>query len=227
MFIHKIFISHFESVKLANNYENFDNLETSLRKSSVIQERVNLVSTHMYKQFLDYQHANMNTNEMFLRMIDDLQAVVETLKQSFSSRGITTQNIYLEVDPQKTVAVLNILWHKISFTTRCNYQPQAFFRENDAPLFSCRIMAIKGSYQEIVKNAPEDEMQILLESEISSLFVPPEKTQSCIITIRHLANREFYLNQMDSAREFVLKVLETVCGGGVYHEMGTRKSFNI
>lgn len=212
---------------MAGNYENFDNLETSMRKSSVIQERVNLVSTHMYKQFLDYQHANMNTNEIFLRMVEDLQAVVETLKQSFSSRGITTQNIYLEVDPQKTVAVISILWHKITFTTRCNYQPQAYFRENDAPLFSCRIMAIKGSYHELIKPQVEDEMLILLDNEISSLFVPPEKTQNCIITIRHLANREFYLNQMDCAREFVLKVLETVCGGGVYHEMGTRKSFNI
>lgn len=212
---------------MANNYENFDNLETSLRKSSVIQERVNLVSTHMYKQFLDYQHANLNTNEMFLRMIDDLQAVVETLKQSFSSRGITTQNIYLETDTQKTVAVINILWHKFSFTTRCNYTPQAFFRENDAPLFSGRIMAIRGGYHELMKNVHEDEMQVLLDSEIASLFVPAEKTQNTIITIRHLANREFYLNQMDSPREFVLKVVETICGGGVYHEMGTRKSFNI
>lgn len=212
---------------MANNYENFDNLETSLRKSSVIQERVNLVSTHMYKQFLDYQHANMNTNEMFLRMIDDLQAVVETLKQSFSSRGITTQNIYLEVDPQKTVAFINILWHKFSFTTRCNYQPQAFFRENDAPLFSGRIMALRGNYHELVKTQNDDEMQILLDSEVASLFVPAEKTQNTIITIRHLANREFYLNQMDSPREFVLKVVETICGGGLYHDMGTRKSFNI
>ena len=212
---------------MANDYENFDNLETSFRKSSVIQERVNLVSTHMYKQFLDYQHANMNVNESFLRMIDDLQAVIETLKQSFSSRGITTQNIYLEVDAQKTVAVINILWHKISFTTRCNYQPQAFFRENDAPLFSCRIMAIKGNYHELIKTTKDDEMQILLENEISSLFIPADKVQNTIITIRHLANREFYLNQMDAPREFVLKVVETICGGGVYHEMGTRKSFNI
>lgn len=181
----------------------------------------------MYKQFLDYQHANMNTNEMFLRMLDDLQAVVETLKQSFASRGITTQNIYLETDAQKTIAVINILWHKFSFTTRCNYQPQAFFRENDAPMFSGRIMALRGSYYDLVKNLKEDEMQTLLESEIASLFVPAEKTQNTIITIRHLANKEFYLNQMDSPREFVLKVVEIICGGGVYHEMGTRKSFNI
>ncbi|HNW26347.1 MAG TPA: hypothetical protein PLG15_02660 [Candidatus Gastranaerophilaceae bacterium] len=213
---------------MVNNYENFDNLETSIRKSSVIQERVNLVSTHMYKQFLDYQHASLNTNEVFLRMTDDLQAVVETLKQSFSSRGITTQNIYLEVDVQKTVAVINILWHKISFTTRCNFQPQALFRGNEvSPLFSSRIMAVKGSYYELMKNIKDDEMEILLDNEIASLFVPPDKTQNSIMTIRHLANKEFFLNQMDAPREFVLKVTETVCGGGVYHEMGTRKTFNI
>lgn len=212
---------------MVDNYENFDNLETSFRKSSVIQERVGLVSTHMYKQFLDYQHANMNINECFVRMIDDLQTVVETLKQAFSSRGVTTQNIYMEVDAQKTVAVINILWHKISFTTRCNYQPQALFRENDIPLFSCRIMAIRGNYHELVKSSHDDEMQVLLENEVASLFVPAEKIQNTIITIRHLANKEFHLNQMDAPREFVLKVIETICGGGVYHEMGSRKTFNI
>jgi hypothetical protein len=212
-----------------DNYENFDNLETSLRKSSVIQERVGLVSTHMYKQFLDYQHAMMNTNEMFLRMLDDLNAVVETLKQSFSARGITTQNIYLEVDSQKTVIFINILWQKISFTTRCNYQPQALFRESAAPLFSGRIIAVRGNYYDLMKKVTEqnDEMTTLLDNEIASLFVPAEKTQNSIITIRHLANKEFYLNPMDSGREFALKVIEIICGGGVYHEMGTRKSFNI
>lgn len=227
MFVHKIYLVVSRECKLANNYENFDNLETSFRKSSVIQERVNLVSTHMYKQFLDYQHANMNTNEAFLRMIEDLQTVVDALKQSFASRGITTQNIYMEVDAQKTVAVINILWHKISFTTRCNYQPQAFFKENDAPLFSCRIMAIRGNYHELMKSSKDEEMQTLLDNEVASVYIPADKIQNTIITIRHLANREFYLNQMDAPREFVLKVIETICGGGVYHEVGTRKTFNI
>jgi len=50
---------------MLNNFESFDNSETSARKSALIQERVGLVSTHMYKQFLDYQHANVNTNEIF------------------------------------------------------------------------------------------------------------------------------------------------------------------
>ena len=212
-----------------NNYENFDNLDTSYRKASVIQERVALVSTHMYKQFLDYQHANMNTANIFMQMIDNLQTVVDSLKQSFSSRGITAQNISVERDNQKTIVILNILWHEISFTTRCNHQPQALFRENEAPMFSGRIMAVRGNYNEIVRGVKNhaEEMEKLLEHEISSLFVPPDKSQNTIMKIRHLSNREFYLNQMDSSREFVLKVVETICGGGFYHEEGSRKSFNI
>lgn len=215
--------------KLLNNYENFDNSETSARKSSLIQERVNLVSTHMYKQFLDYQHATMNSNEIFQRMIDNLQVVSETLKQSFSSRGITTQNIYVDTDVQRSVAIINILWHKMSFTTRCNFQPQALYRDDGKHLFSGRIMAIKGNYNEIMKgvNDHDEEMVRLLDNEIASLFIPAEQNQNCILKIRHLPNREFYLNQLDAPREFVLKVVETICGGGFYHEEGARKSFNI
>lgn len=213
---------------LINNYESFDNSETSAR-NSLIQERIGLVSTHMYKQFLDYQHANVNTNEIFAGMVDNLQAVVETLKEAFSSRGITTQNIYVDTDVQKSVVVVNILWHKMSFTTRCNYQPQALYREKNMHLFAGRIMAIKGNYNDLMKNVQshDEEMVRLLDNEVASLFVPAESNQNSIMKIRHLPNREFYLNQVDAPREFVLKVVETICGGGLYHEEGSRKSFNI
>jgi len=214
---------------LLNNYESFDNSETSLRKSALIQERVGLVSTHMYKQFLDYQHATVNTNEIFYGMAENLQDVVETLKEAFASRNVTTQNIYLDLDPQKSVIIVNILWHKISFTTRCNFQPQALYRENGQHVFSGRIMAIRGNYYEIMKGVTEhdEEMVRLLDNEVASLFVPAETNQNSIMKIKHLANREFYLNQVDAPREFVLKVIETICGGGFYHEEGARKSFNI
>ena len=214
---------------MLNNFENFDNSETSARKSSLIQERVSLVSTHMYKQFLDYQHATVNTNDIFSRMIDNLQSVSEALRQSFSSRNITTQNIYVETDPQKSVAIINILWHEISFTTRCNYQPQALYRENGDHLFSDRIMAIRGNYNKVMQGVKDhdDEMGRLLEHEVASLFVPAEQNQNSILKIKHLSNREFYLNQTDAPREFVLKVIETICGGGFYHEEGARKQFNI
>ena len=77
-----------------------------------------------------------------------------------------------------------------------------------------------------VKNRHEM-MERLLDKEVASLFVPADKSQNCIFKIRHLSNREFFLNSTDASREFVLKVVETICGGGLYHEEGSRKSFNI
>ncbi len=214
---------------MSKSYESFNNSETSFRKSTLIQERIGLVSTHMYKQFLDYQHATLNTAEIFVEMIDNLKAIADSLKQSFASRGVTTQNIYVDYDKDKTVVVINILWHTISFTTRCNYEPQALFRESAPPMFSGRIMAINGNYNELTENIASRNqiMEILLDKEVASLYVPADKTQNSIFKIRHLSNREFFLNNTDASREFVLKVIETICGGGLYHEEGSRKSFNI
>lgn len=214
---------------MSRSYESFNNSETAIRKSSLIQERVSLVSTHMYKQFLDYQHSTINTTEIFSEMINNLKEIAESLKQSFSSRGITTENIYVNYDKEKTVAVINILWHTISFTMRCNYEPQALEREGNPPMFSGRIMAISGNYNELMEGitSRNEMMARLLDKEVASLYVPADKTQNSIFKIRHLSNREFFLNSADASREFVLKVIETICGGGLYHEEGKRKSFNI
>ncbi len=204
---------------MENNFNSFDNLETSIRKSSVIQERINLVSTHMYKQFLEFQRSTMNAQEIFVKITDNLQATVEYLKQSFGARGVATDNIYFEENSDNSVIVLHILWHTISLTTRWNNQPQALYRGVEAPMISGRIIAVKGNFNEITKNvAEENQLQAVLEQEIASLFVPAERSQNCIIKINHLGNREFYINHMDAPREFLLKVIETICGGGVYHE---------
>ena len=215
---------------MSQGYENFNNTETSFRKSSLIQERIGLVSTHMYKQFLDYQHATLNTSEIFAEMIDNLKVIADSLKQSFASRGITAQNISVEYDKDKTVVVVNILWHTISLTTRCNYQPQALDRgEGVERTITGRIMAINGDYNELMegKSTRNEIMEILLDKEVASLYVPADKSQNSIFKIKHLTNREFFLNNTDASREFVLKIIETVCGGGIYHEEGTRKTFNF
>ncbi len=214
---------------LSKGYESFNNSETSFRKSTLIQERIGLVSTHMYKQFLEYQHATLNSTEIFAEMIENLKAIADSMKQSFASRGITAENIFVEHNKDKSVVVINILWHTISLTTHCNYEPQALFREGNAPMFSGRIMAINGNYNELMEGAKtrHEMMERLLEKEVASLFVPADKAQNSIFKIRHLSNREFFLNSSDASREFVLKVIETICGGGLYHEEGSRKSFNI
>ena len=96
-------------------------------------------------------------------------------------------------------------------------------------MFSSRIMAVTGNYNELVEGAAsrKDIMERLLDKEVASLFVPADKSQNSIFKIRHLGEREFFLNSTDASREFVLKVVETICGGGVYHLEGSIKSFNI
>ncbi|MBR1460836.1 hypothetical protein IJ596_04310 [bacterium] len=213
---------------MLNNFESFDNSETATKKDIVIQERVELISSHMYKQFLDYQNSTINTNDIFSRMIDCLNIVSDNLKQSFSSRGITTQNIYVESDTLKSIAVVNILWHKMSFTTRCNFQPQSLFRDDGRHISANRIMAIRGNYNDLMQDAKdkEEEMTRLLENEIASLYIPPDQTQKCIFKIKH-SGQEFALNQIDAPRDVVLKVVETVCGGGLYHQDGSVKTFTV
>ena len=89
-------------------------------------------------------------------------------------------------------------------------------------------MALRGNYNEIIKNAKdrEDEMAKLLENEIASLYIPPDQSQKCIFKIKH-TGQEFMLNQTDAPREFVLKVVETVCGGGLYHQDGSVRTFTV
>ena len=213
---------------MLNNFESFDNSETAVKKDIVIQERVELVSTYMYKQFLDYQHATVNMNEIFSRMIDCLNIVSENLKQSFSSRGVATQNIYTETDASKSVVILNILWQNISFTTRCNFQPQALYRDDGRHIFSNRIIALKGNYNDIMQGVKdhEEEMTRLLENEIASLYVTPDQTQKCIFKIKH-SGQEYALNQTDAPRDVVLTVVETLCGFPLYHQDGLPRKWTV
>ena len=181
---------------MLNNFESFDNSETAAKKDIVIQDRVELLSAHIYKQFLNYQHSTVNTNEIFSRMTDCLNIVSENMKQSFSSRGVTTQNIYVESDSMKSVSVINIFWNTISFTTRCNFEPQVLSRDDGRNIPSNRIMALKGNYNELMQGVKnhDEEMTRLLENEIASLYIPPDEAQKCIFKIKY-SGQEFALHQ--------------------------------
>jgi len=213
-----------------DNFDSLDNREIQLRKSSVVQERAGLVAVHMFKQYLDFQHSLMNTSDAFSKIIDNIALIIEQLKQSFSVRNVPVQNITCEIDSAKTVAVVNILWHTLSFTTRFNNVPKALQRVNDSsPLFCGRIFALNGNYYQILEgvspNNYDEQIKILLDKEIASLYLPAEKNQSAIMTIKHMDNKEFYINQSDAARDFTLKVIEIVCAGGSFHEQVQKNPF--
>ncbi len=214
---------------MQNNFDSIDNLDTQVRKSSVVQERTGLVAVHMYKQFLDFQQSSQLTHEMFLRMIATIKDVVENLKQGFKIRNIPNQNVYFEIDKTNTLACVNILWHTITFTSRFNISPKALPREGTTPIFCGRIFALNGSYASIIQDAQDydAQMKALLDNEIASLYVPADKTQSSVMTIRHKNNQEILISPQDASREFLLKVIEAVCAGGQFHDQGQKNKFTF
>jgi hypothetical protein len=202
----------------SNIKTHFDTLGTTLKKSSAIKERVNLISSHMYKQHKEFEQATANTTQMFFRILRDMEDVTAYLKESFEKRGIPTNQIFSETDADRSVGIINILWHGISFTTRGNTKPQALYREDHTPLFTGRILALNGDFQDASLDIEDQEYPDILRCEIASLYVPADTTADAIIKIRHLGNKEFHVNQIDASREFLLRVIEIICGGGIYHE---------
>ena len=66
---------------MQNNFNSLDNLESQVQKSSVVQQRAGLVAVYMYKQFIEFHQATVNTNDMFSKILENLQVVLEYLKQ--------------------------------------------------------------------------------------------------------------------------------------------------
>jgi hypothetical protein len=188
------------------------------RKNSVTQERVNLIASHMFKQYKEHQQATSNTTQMFYRILNDMREVTDYLRQSFSARGVESSKIFCEIDADRSVGIINILWHSISFTTRGNTKPQALYRENESPLFTGRILALNGDFQDASLDIQDQEYPDILRCEIASLYVPADTTSPAILKIKHIGNKEFKINQIDASKEFLLKVIEIICGGGIYHE---------
>lgn len=211
---------------MQNNFDSLDNLEVRVQKSSVVQQRAGLVAVYMYKQFIEFHQATLNTNDMFSKILENLNQVLEYLKQSLNIRNVPVQNVTCQLDGAKTLAIVNILWHKISFTCRFNISPKALPRKNNNPMFCGRIFAINGDLSQLIKDEYdyEKQMDILLDNEIASLYVPAEKNQGTVMTIRHKDNQELFISQLDAPREFLLKVIEIVCAGGEFHKQNTKKS---
>lgn len=193
----------------------------SIKKTSMIKERINLITSHMFKQYKEHLEATNNTADMFNRILKDMEEITLQLQESFSTRGVSPSYIYSKTDADKSVGILNILWHSMSFTTRGNTRPQALFREGMSPLFTGRILALNGDFHDASLDIMDQEYPDILKCEIASLYVPADNTSPVIMKIRHLGDEEFLLNPIDAPKQFLLRVIEIICGGGIYHENET------
>ena len=101
---------------------------------------------------------------------------------------------------------------------RENIKPQALYRKENAPMFCGRIIALNGDFQKASLDITDIEYPDILNCEIASLYIPADNHADAIMKIKHVGNVEYNLNQAECAREFLLKVIEIICGGGFYHE---------
>lgn len=203
---------------MSKNNFTIDKSKEIKKKNSVLKERVNIITSHMFKQYKEHMDASENTNAMFNRVLRDIEDITELLRESFKSRGVTPSQIFYEIDADRSVGIMNILWHSISFTTRGNTKPQALFREEGEPLFTGRIIALHGDFQDASLDIQDQEYPDILKCEIASLYIPSDTITPAIMKIKHLGNKEILINQIDASREFLLRIIEIICGGGIYHE---------
>ena len=187
-------------------------------KKSSLNERINLIAAHMYKQYKEHQEASENTKKIFEKLLQDMEKVTDELKQCFEKRKLNPSQALCQIDTDRSVGIINILWNSISFTTRGNIKPQALYRNDGTPLFAGRIIALNGNFYDASLDIQDQEYPDILECEIASLYIPADKTVSAVLKIKHLGDTEFCLNQADAPKEFLMRTIEIICGGGIYHE---------
>lgn len=185
-----------------------------------IQQKVDMLASHMQKQLKEHEAAMQNTRQVFECLLQDLDNFVECFEAAFEERvnELNPPRIQHQTDPDRSVGILHILWHSISFTTRGNTKPLALNRPGRPPLFTGRIIAMNGDFLDTRSNLHSANFNELLHHEIASLYVPADPSAPAVMSIKHLAGEELYFHQADAPRRFLLKVVEIICGGGFFHE---------
>ncbi len=183
-----------------------------------MQDRVNVLASHMAAQQKEHEEALLNTGRMFDQLLWEIENMCMCFQESLSAQGMPTHQIYSRIDADRSVGTLNVLWHTVSFTARGNTKPMAMYRFGQDPIFTGRIVALRGDYQEISGQSLMPEFSELLPHEVASMYVPSDANTPVVLNVKHLGDEEQYLNQGDAARQFLLKVVEMVCAGGYFHE---------
>ncbi|MGD9581393.1 MAG: hypothetical protein AB7V50_08460 [Vampirovibrionia bacterium] len=194
-------------------------LQSSDFKTSIeTEKRLDNIIKHMDKQYKEYLNSTKLTSKSFETLLLEMKNISGYLKTSLQNNNTTPAQIFYETDADQSVGILHILWHTISFITRGNTKPQALERTDKPPLYSGRIIALNGDFQDLDQEMQENEYPDILKAEIASLYIPHSKNMKAIMKIKHLPDEEFYFNYKEAPLGFLLKVIEIICGGGIYHE---------
>ena len=194
------------------------------RQSSVDQERMSIVASHMYEQYNNYQNANLIAAGIFDSIYENMKILTDYFRQTFSARGIPSDDIYCSRDDVTKSLLLSILWHKIGFTMIFNDKPQVLENTvNGQRTIYSRIVATKGDCIKIINENPDLLTEKIRNMEVASLYVPAKRSMSCELRTIHLINEihPVQISIENANKEFLIKVIEYVCGGGYVHWQST------
>lgn len=188
-----------------------------------VQMKVDLLAAHMHKQMKEHEAAMANTHQVFEMMLRDMESFADCFEQAFAMRipelpSLANARISCQTDPDRSVGILNVLWHALSFTTRGNTKPLALNRPGRPPMFTGRIIAMNGDFMDAASNLQSPYFSDLLQHEVASLYVPADPSAPAVMRLKLKAGEELYFHQVDAPRRFLLKVVEMTCGGGYFHE---------
>jgi hypothetical protein len=181
------------------------------------RQQIDFLAAHLFHQIKAHESAQKRTAVMFEQLLRQLEEVVVTFRQSFLNRHLANGQVYACIDADRSIGILNLLWHTVSFTMRNNIKPMAMPRKGRDPMFSGRIVAFLGDYHETVTAFQSQEYRDLMEDELASLFVPASPEQPAVMRFRH-SRTELFFHQAEAPQQFLLTLLEALCSGGYYHE---------
>ncbi len=194
--------------------------QASLPQESIgtgVRKQIDYMASHMFLQLKEHEAAQVRTATMFEQLLRQLEETVVSFQQSFMRREVPIGSVYARIDADRSVGILHLLWHVISFTTRGNTKPMALRRNGREHQFTGRIVAIMGDFQENLNAVHSHDFADLLDDELASLYIPASPTQPAVMTFRH-TREELFFHQAEPTQQFLLKILESVWGGGYFHE---------
>lgn len=190
-------------------------------------QRVSFLSSHLNQQNDAFHAAQKKTQQLFNELLDSLELMADSFRTALRQPNQPTPNVHAIIDPDRSVGVLTLLWHNISFTVCDQYQPLAVERLGKPPLMACRIMATLGDYRHQHSLWETADTQTA-PHEFASLFVPspeppsaptgiaPLMTEQCLLRFAHTTvDRTLPWDQVVPV--FLSSVLDALCGGGHLH----------
>ena len=187
-----------------------------------IYQEMDQLTGQMTAQWRAHEQAMRRTQHVFDAVLLSLEHACDTFKINFAEQSMPAERVYCRVDADRSVGMINLLWHTVSFTTRGNTKPMATARYGKAPMFTGRIVALQGDFLELATDPSIQTFGDMLQNEVASLYVTGDPDAPAILTIRHLGDEEHLLDPTEAAERFLMKTLQMVCSGGYFHEKRPR-----